>query len=230
MRGIRFLTRSVALVSLFATVSTARPGIRHIDHGLLYGRSPQEITAIEDQSKNLAPLSNSIHTPSKRMMHSKRMMPGFTPAARRGTMNFSGFKKFQAIVPVEQAAFFLHEFYSRVASSAAGAWAQLPEKQYFTITEGNFELKFIAIGQHVAWDVVQEMAETMKNLAITGFTNLFEATFFDTTGKIGLKVALTLIDSSLSSEGDDFREGSVPSVSGPDNSYQLEHPGTRRRK
>ena len=145
-------------------------------------------------------------------------------------MNFSGLRKFQAIVPIEQAAVVLHEFYSRVASSAAGAWAELPERQYFTITEGQFELKFIAIGQSVAWDAVQEMAENLKNLAITGFTNLFEATFFDETGKIGLKVALTLIDSSSSSEGQDFREGSVPSVSGPDFSYQLEHPGTRRRR
>lgn len=71
------------------------------------------------------------------------------------------------------------------------------------------------------------MAENMKNLATTRFTDLFETTFFDTTGKIELKVALTLIDSSF--EGDDFREGSVPIVSGPDNSYQ-EYPGTRRRR
>lgn len=144
MRGIRFLTRSAALVSLLA-VSTARPGIPHIEYGLLYERPPQQITATGNQPKNLAaPLSDSTHTPSK------RMMPGFTPAARRGTMNFSGFKKFQPIVPVEQAAVFLHEFYSRVASSAVGAWAQLPERQYFTITEGKFELKFIAIDQNVA--------------------------------------------------------------------------------
>ena len=224
MHYIRFLTRSAALVFLLA-VSMAMPGIRHIDHGLLYGRSSQEINAIGDKSRNLtAPLPDSIQT-------SKRMMPGLTPVAQRarGQLNFSSLKKLRPMLPIAQASLFLHDFYASVALKAGGVWAQLPQEQYWSITEGQFELKFIAIGDTVAWDAVEEMAETLKNLAIRGFTNLFEATFMDASGRRGLKVALTLIDLSSSSEGTDFREGSVPSVTGPDMSYQ-QYPGTRRRR
>ena len=143
-------------------------------------------------------------------------------------MNMVNFKKIRPIIPIHKAASFLQDFYSQVAFQAGSVWASLPPRQHFNIREGNFELMFTAIGDYIPWHVVKELADRLWQCAVLGLTDLFEATYFDQTGRIGLKVVLSIVDSSLSSEGDDFREGSVPSVNGPDMSYQLEDPGTRR--
>ena len=217
MRCVGVVSRSIALILLLCNV-TARPGIRHIDYGALYGRSSSD-TTLGDHSRNLGPpLSAAAH------ISFKRMMPGFTPIVRQSQLNMFYFRTIRPIVPVYKAAKFLEEFYAQIALSADGAWSQLPRKHTFFIREGNFELTFDSVGDSIPWDVVKDLAERLWESAVMGLTDLFEAAFSDSTGQIGLRISMTLIDSSLSSEGDDFREGSVPSVTGPDMSYQQDGP------
>ena len=214
MRFVGFISHSVALYFLLCKV-TARPWIHHIDNGALYGRSYDD-TIPGDHSWNLAnSVSAAAHIPSK------RMMPGLTPIIRT-RLNMLHFESIRPIVPAYKAAKFLEEFYAQVALAAGGAWSQLPRRYAFSIREGNFELSFRSLGDSIPWEVVQDFAERMWECAVLGLTDLFEVVYSDPSGQIGLKVSMTLIDSSLSSAGDDFREGSVPSVTGPDMSYQQE--------
>ena len=217
MRSGGSVPRLVALILLLCNV-TARPGIRHINYGALYGRLHGD-TTLGDHSRNLAnALSGAAHIPSK------RMMPGFTPTVKRISLQMFHFESIRPIVPISKASKFLEEFYGHVALMAGGVWTQVPQKASFTIREGNFELSFRCVGDSIPWDVVKDIAERLWECAVMGMTDLFEAMYTDSTGRIGLKVSMLLIDSSLSSSGDDFREGSVPSVNGPDMSYQQDVP------
>ena len=217
MRSVGSVPRLVALIFLLCNV-TARPGIRHIDYGALYGRFHGG-TILGDDSRNLAnALSGAVHTPSK------RMMPGITPTVKRTSLHMFHFESIRPIVPISKAARFLEEFYAHVALSAGGVWSQLPRKYAFSIREGNFELLFNSLGDSIPWDVVKDIAERLWESAVMGMTDLFEVAFADSTGQIGLKVSMMIVDASLSSSGDDFREGSVPSVNGPDMSYQQDGP------
>lgn len=217
MRCVGSISRSIALILLLCNV-TARPGIRHIDYGVLYGRSSGDTTLGDDVRNPGNPLSAAAH------ISFKRMMPGFTPIARELKLNMFHFQSIRPVVPIQKASKFLEEFYAQIAVSAGGVWSQLPRRHTFSIREGNFELSFNSIGDSIPWEVVKDFAERLWECAIFGLTDLFEAAFSDSTGQIGLKVSMALIDSSLSSEGDDFREGSVPSVTGPDMSYQQDGP------
>ena len=216
MRSVGCISRSVALICLLCDV-TARPGIRHIDYGALYGRSYDDTTP-GDHSRNLATsMSAAAHIPSK------RMMPGLTPMVKT-RLNMLNFESIRPIVPVHKASKFLEEFYAQIALAAGGVWSQRPRKYAFAIREGNFELSFRSLGDSIPWEVVKDLAERMWECAVMGLTDLFEVVYTDADGQIGLKVTMTIIDASLSSEGDDFREGSVPSVTGPDMSYQQDGP------
>ena len=217
MRSVGFVLCSVALILPLCNV-TARPRVRHIDYGALYGRSDYD-TTLGDQSRNFAnPLSGAAHIPSK------RMMPGFTPIVHQIKMNMIQFQSIRPIVPIQKASKFLEEFYAQVAISAAGVWSQLPRRYSFAVREGNFELSFRSVGDAIPWDVIRDLAERLWECACMGATDLFEAIYSDFSGRIGLHISLSLIDSTLSSSGDDFREGSVPSVTGPDMSYQQDGP------
>ena len=222
MRYLRLFLRSAALITLFVTASTARPGIRHIDNNPLYGRSHHDTTTFAHQLRSLTnPLSTSAHAPSK------RMMPGVTPILRNIKLHMIHFKSIRPIVPVVKASAFLNEFYTDIIISAQTSWALLPRRQYFTVRGGNFELVFYSFGDTIPWEVVSDLAQRLRQCAIIGATDLFEAVFTDDAAQIGLKVTMAIIDESLSSSDDDFREGSVPSVNGPDMDYQQD-PGFKR--
>ena len=213
MRFVGSVSRAVALIVLLCNV-TARPGLRHIDCGALYGRSYGDMT-VRDPSRNLTnPLSAAVHKPSK------RMMPGVTPMVNRIKMNLLFFESIRPIIPIQMASKFLAEFYAQIALNAGGAWTQLPRKHSFSVRDSNFVLSFRSLGDSIPWDIIKDIAERMWEHAVMGLADLFEATYFDPLGQVGLKVSMLLADASLSSEGDDFREGSVPSVTGPDMSYQ----------
>ncbi|KAL8782848.1 MAG: hypothetical protein Q9195_009555 [Heterodermia aff. obscurata] len=213
MRLLGSGSRSVALILLLCNV-TARPGIRHIDYGAPYGRSYGDKTLGGDSRNFAKPSSVIAHIPSK------RMMPGFTPIVRQSKLHLFHFESMRPIVPIHKASQFLEEFYAYVALSAGGVWSRFPRRHAFSIREGNFELTFNSVGDSIPWEVVKDLAERLWECAVMGMTDLFEAAFSDSTGQIGLKVSMAIIDSSLSSTGDDFREGSVPSVNGPDMSNQ----------
>ncbi|CAF9938607.1 MAG: hypothetical protein HETSPECPRED_001127 [Heterodermia speciosa] len=218
MRSTGSVLRSVALILLLCNV-TARPGIRHIDYGALYGRSYDDTILGGDSRKIANPMSVAAHIPSK------RMMPGITPIVRQLKLNMFHFVSIRPIVPIHKAALFLEDFYAQVALSAGGVWSQSPRRYNFAIREGNFELTFRSLGDSIPWEVVKDLAERLWECAVMGLTDLFEAAYSDETGKIALKVTMSIVDASLSSSDDDFREGSVPSVNGPeDMSYQQDGP------
>ena len=55
-------------------------------------------------------------------------------------------------------------------------------------------------------------------LALRGVLELFEIVYVNDDSSIGVKVALSLIEDSVGSNSpgaQDYREGSVPSISGP---------------
>lgn len=223
MGYLRYIIRSIALILLLATVSSARPGIRYIDRSLLYERSSHDITTSDDQLRSLA-----ISHPVPAHLPSKRMMPGFSPSAKRLLkMNMVHFEKIRTITPIDKASLFFSNFYANIAHEAANAWARLPRQEYLTLKEGNFILIFNAIGDTIPWEVVKELAERLWLCSQKGLTDMFNIYFTNEAGDIGLRVTLSLVDECLSSGSGDFcyRDGSVESVTGPDPSQALgSHP------
>ena len=200
-------------------VSNARPGIRHMDDGLLYRRSGHDIITSNHQSRSLEDLVwPTANAPSK------RMMPGFTPVANKMRMSMIQFESVRPLIPVSKASEFFMEFYSRIAYLAATTWAQTPRKPYFTVREGNFILTFNAVGDTIPWDLVQELAERLWVCSRQGLNELFDVYYSNADTSIALQVSLRIIDECLSSSSDDFcyREGSVESVTGPDASNQVQ--------
>ena len=219
MRCLRHNMLFLGLVLILATASNARPGTRHVDNGLLYGRSGHHITTSDHQ---LGSLKNLVWPTAK--APSKRMMPGFRPIANRLPMTMIQFRSVRALIPIQTASEFLMEFYAYVAHMAATAWAQTPRRPYFYIQEGNFILSFNAVGDTVPWDTVQELAERLWDCAARGLTDLFDAYYAHENTNIALQVSLRIIDECLSSSDSDFcyREGSVETVTGPDWSNQIQ--------
>ena len=221
MRCSHFSLRSVVLITFLVGVTSARPGIRHIEHGLLYGRSSDATTFNGGFQSLTNPISLAAHTPSK------RMMPGLTPivnSIQPKTVKMYSYIKHRPIVPVVKAAPFCMEVFKDLYEQAGQAWKRLvPEKQYFEFHSGNFAVSFNCVGDTIPWQFVQEIADRLWTAAAMGLTELFEAIYIDErnpTNRFAVKVVMSIVDSSLSSSDDDFREGSVPSVTGPDTTYQ----------
>ena len=211
--------RFVTLISILAMASHARPGIRHFDNGLLYGRSGHAITISNHQPRNIEDLVwPTANAPSK------RMMPGFRPIAKRLPMTMIQFRSVRPLIPVSQAAEFLMEFYANIAHMAATTWAQMPRRSYFTVQEGNFILTFNAVGDTIPWDTVQDLAVRLWDCSRRGLTDLFDVYYAHEGTNIALQVSLRIIDECLSSSDSDFcyREGSVETVTGPDMSNQVQ--------
>ena len=219
MGCLRHTVRFVALIIFLAIGSNARPGFRHIDHGLMYGRSTHDIMTSNHQLRSLNdPIWSTGNFPSK------RMMPGVTPILRELPMSMVHFESIRPIVPVHKASRFFSQFYANIAFLAANTWARTPRKNYFTVREGNFILTFNAVGDTIPWDLVKELAERLWACSRQGLTDLFDVYYTSPDTKIALQVSLRIIDHCLSSSSDDFcyREGSVESVTGPDMSDQVQ--------
>ena len=218
MGCLRHNMRFVALISILVMASNARPGIRHFDNGLAYGRSGHGIMTPKHQPRSLENLLwPTANAPSK------RMMPGITPIVNRLPMTMIQFTSVRPLIPVSQASEFFMEFYYRIAYMAATAWAQMPRRSYFTVQEGNFILTFNAVGDTIPWDLVQELAERLWDCSRRGLTDLFDVCYANEGTNIAMQVSLRIIDECLSSSSSDFcyREGSVESVNGPDMSNQV---------
>ncbi|MCJ1460665.1 hypothetical protein MMC28_011047 [Mycoblastus sanguinarius] len=143
-----------------------------------------------------------------------RMMPGLTPIITKIRMR--SFQKIASILPIATAARNLEEFYSAISTKARNEWAQMPQKDSFDIIEGNFHLSFFCLGDTIPWSFVSDIADRLWETAALGMANLFEVIYMDDAAQVGVHVVLRLVEgSSSSSEG--YREGSVPSVTGPVN-------------
>lgn len=126
-----------------------------------------------------------------------------------------------SMMPIDSASGFLQQFFSTISERAkyGGEWSMLPEKNEFSIEQGNFRLIFTCIGDTIPWSFVSEFALQLWKTAILGVTTLFETVYMDDAGKIGVMITLTLIENSSGSSNSpnyqDYREGSVPSITSP---------------
>ncbi len=147
-------------------------------------------------------------------MLEKRIPPRFSPNVQ---MKMMSFKSVAALLPVTEAARYLEEFYSSIATNAAGAWRASPQEYSYLIQQGPFSLLFTSMGDTIPWNFVREMAERLWTCASAGMAELFEVVYMDDAGQVSCAVSLTLLDAegSSGSAGTDYREGSVPSVGTP---------------
>ncbi|KAL6720027.1 hypothetical protein ACLMJK_001948 [Lecanora helva] len=211
------LKHLVLIIWIHVTVSRTLPNVWTGKRELLVSREgplshdphtrPETSTIPGDPERALAGLAQ------------KRTPPGLPPLyPAKSFVHRATFTALSAILPTELTSSFLQQFFSSIISRVqrGGEWHGSPEKNEFAIVEGGFQLSFFSIGDTVPWSFVEHTARQLLESAILGFTSLFETTYINDGNTIGVKVALTLVESSSSgSTEDQWREGSVPSVHFP---------------
>ena len=132
-------------------------------------------------------------------------------------MSLVKFTKMGLLTPVVAAAQAMTNFYYSVALRAAGEWASVPESDRLVIQEGQLQLSFRSTGDAVPWHFVKQIALILYEAATLGLTDLFDAIYVDQGGTVAVTVSMKIADALTSSDGStqDYREGSVPSVSFP---------------
>ena len=193
-------------------VSTASPTVIPPNELLSSGQrlESQEIWTRRRHEQNTASFSPT----AKSRAPEKRTLTDFGSTSVQ--MKMLTFKIVQALSPVVGAAKFLEEFYSSIAVRAGGTWQFRPRQESITITQGPVSLVLSSMGDTIPWDFVKSMAEMLWECACLGAADLFDAIYADEAGRIAVAVSLRLADdTSGSSSGTDYREGSVPSVGSP---------------
>ena len=196
----------------YVRVSTASPTVNPPSELFSFGQrlESQETWTPHGHEQNTISLSPT----AKSRAPEKRMLTDFDPTTVQ--MKMLTFKTVQALTPIVGAARFLEGFYSGIALKAGGAWQSQPRQDSITITQGPVSLVLTSMGDTIPWDFVKTMAERMWEIACMGAADLFDAVYASEGGKIAVAVSLRLVDdTSGSSSGTDYREGSVPSVGSP---------------
>ncbi|KAL9628409.1 MAG: hypothetical protein Q9204_005903 [Flavoplaca sp. TL-2023a] len=151
---------------------------------------------------------NQVGHPAS-LMHTMTRVPG-------------SFRNFVTIVPVEEAAAALKEFFLKVYESGLLAQSSRPRQGTITFQSHGFTLMITALGDTIPWEFVQKFAVNGWNFAARGFTDLFDIMYRNADGTIIVNVSLRLLNHALpeaasgsgesSQTAEDWREGSVPSV------------------
>ena len=205
-----------SLTSLLPAVpfSTARPTVEPPRGSLSIPQSPEFQGLWTHHTRGRGRNSRVPFATIRATSMEKRTPPGYNPSTVK--MNMMTFTRVGFITPIVSAARALEDFYSSIAIRAAGAWAEEPVSENFSIQEGNFRLTFSSIGDPIPWNFVKDMAEKLWECACLGMADLFDVMYMDDAGQVAVSISLRLADgASSSSSGTDFREGSVPSVTSP---------------
>lgn len=201
-----YLFSSICLLPLISLLN-ARPTVEPPSVSFRVHKQPQ-LQGAWTHERNVRALSSS----TKANLPEKRTPPGLTSPVVK--MNMIKYTALSCLTPITSAARALEDFYSSIATRAAGPWQLEPRVTEFSIQEGNFALFFASLGDTIPWNFVKDMADKLWETACLGLTTLFDAMYMDDTGQIAVSVSMRIMDAdgSLSSSSSDYREGSVPSV------------------
>ncbi|KAI4273261.1 MAG: hypothetical protein LQ337_004766 [Flavoplaca oasis] len=151
---------------------------------------------------------NQVGHPAS-LMHMMTTVPG-------------SFRNLVTIVPVEEAAAALKNFFLSVYEAGLTSQSSRPRQAAITFQSHGFTMMITALGDTIPWEFVQRFAVNGWQFAARGFTDLFDIMYQNADGTILVNVSLRLLNQALtepaSGSGDsaqtaeDWREGSVPSV------------------
>ena len=95
------------------------------------------------------------------------------------------------LLPIQEAAKVLNVFYSHVAFSALGSWAENTPRTWIKISAGTLVLLMTAAeGNTIPWKFVAWFALQMLRYTERGYTGMYTANFFNPTRGIGIWVSL----------------------------------------
>ncbi|KAL8726392.1 MAG: hypothetical protein Q9166_006743 [cf. Caloplaca sp. 2 TL-2023] len=172
------------------------------------------------------------------MAHGPRRLTARAPGGSPGSfnspilrMNMVSFKALASILPTEEAARHLEDFYMDILVNVRNEWSKQPRSKGLYYNDKGFNFVISALGDTIPWEFVQEIVGRLWTCAARGFTELFDLMYATADNQIVVNISLRLIGAALplvpgtgsgeSSQtglpgtdhgGTDWREGSVPSV------------------
>ena len=203
--------QALILLVLFLVITIhARPSTPFEKDNILIAQDHHSSTSPNTPPSTFVAQQYKVPTTSH-ALH-RRMLPNGPTSGRSGAITRI-FGHIVCLAPITQAAKFLEGFFSDIAINAGGEWSTLPERSVFAIEEGSFRLSFNCIGDTIPWSFVKEIGNRLWEVAAMGGIHLFEGVFADEAATIAVQVTLSIIeDSAGSNSGQDWREGSVPSL------------------